>query len=133
MNRAVIYFDGVCNFCNGLVNFVIRHDRKDYFRYAALQSESGKKFCRENNLPTDNLETFYLYMDGKVYSHSTAGLMLLRKLGWKYSWLYVFIIIPAGIRDFLFYKPIARNRYKWFGKKDQCMIPEEEVKGKFLE
>jgi predicted DCC family thiol-disulfide oxidoreductase YuxK len=133
MNKAIVYFDGVCNFCNGLVNFIIKNDKKDYFRFAALQSNAGVKFCTDNNLPIGKLETFYLFENGKIYSHSTAALRLLKKLGWKYSWLYMFIIIPAGVRDFLFYNPIARNRYKWFGKRDSCMVPSPDVRAKFLE
>lgn len=132
MNHAVVYFDGVCNFCNGFVNFLIRHDKKDFFRYCPLQSDRGTEFLRANNLPIDNPGTFFLELNGKIYSRSTAALLLFKNLGWQFRWLYAFIIIPETIRDAIFYNPIARNRYKWFGKKDSCMVPDEKVRSKFI-
>ena len=131
MEHAVVYFDGVCNFCNGVINFIIRNDRNDYFRYTPLQSESGQKFLRDHQFPMQRLDTFYLAENGKIYSHSAAVLRILKRLGWKYSWMHGFIIVPAFIRDF-FYEVISKNRYRWFGRKDQCMIPTAEERGKFL-
>ena len=113
------------------MNFLIRHDKKDYFRYSPLQSDFARKFLQERNLPTDKLVTFYLYEDGKLYSRSTAALRLLRKLSAAYSLLYFFIVVPGPIRD-VFYHIISKNRYKWFGEKDQCMVPTSEVREKFI-
>jgi predicted DCC family thiol-disulfide oxidoreductase YuxK len=132
METTIVYFDGVCNFCSGFVNFLIKADRHNQLKFAALQSAPGQKFCQDHQLPTDHFDTFYLYENGAVYNRSTAALKLFRKLGWPYSWLYVFIVLPVPIRDNLFYKPIAKNRYKWFGKTDACMIPTPEIRAKFL-
>jgi len=131
MEHAVVYFDGICNFCNGVINFIMRNDRNDYFRYTPLQSESGQKFLREHQFPTQRLDTFYLAENGKIYSHSAAVLRIVKHLGWKYSWMHGFIIVPAFFRDF-FYEVISKNRYRWFGRKDQCMIPTSEERSKFL-
>jgi predicted DCC family thiol-disulfide oxidoreductase YuxK len=132
MENAIVYFDGVCNFCNGAVNFLLKADKRGYFRYAALQSEAGRQLCETHGLSTDQFETFYLFENGRLYSRSTAALHVARRLGWKYAWLYVFIIVPAWFRDTLVYNPIARNRYRLFGKKDTCMIPTPEIRARFL-
>src|SRR5438045_6505464 len=125
MNQASVFFDGVCNFSNGFVNFMIPRDKKNYFRYSPLQSDFAKKFLEEHNLPTHKLITFYLYENGKIYSRSTAALRLFRKLSGLYPLLYLFIIVPRPVRDF-FYHIISKNRYKWFGEKDHCMVPTKE-------
>ena len=131
MKDAIVYFDGVCNFCNGIINFILRNDREGYFRFTPLQSERGQKFLQENHFPTQKLETFYLQENGKIYSHSTAVLRVLRRLGWKFSWTYGFIIVPSFVRDFV-YGIISKNRYRWFGKKERCMIPRPGDIDKFL-
>ena len=128
---SIILFDGVCNFCNGMVNFIIRQDKEKIFRFAPLQSEAGQKLLSQYQLPLENLDSFILVDQGKVYKSSTASLKLYNKLPWYWKWTQVFWIIPAFMRNAV-YDFMARNRYKWFGKKDQCMIPSPEVKSRFL-
>jgi predicted DCC family thiol-disulfide oxidoreductase YuxK len=124
-------FDGVCNFCNDAVNFIIRQDKKKIFRFAALQSEAGQKLLTTFHLPKENFTSFILIDEGKVYKGSTAGLRLYNKLPWFWKWTQVFWLVPKTIRDAI-YQFIARNRYKWFGKKEACMIPTPDVRSRFL-
>ena len=128
---AVVLFDGVCNFCNSSINFIIEHDKKNYFKFAPLQSEIGQKLLKENNLDSPDIDSVILIEDGKVFTHSTAALKIARGLGGIWSVGYVFIVIPKFIRDF-FYKLFAKNRYRLFGKKDACMMPTPEIRAKFL-
>jgi len=130
-NYSLILFDGVCNFCNSSVNFVIDRDRKNIFKFASLQSEAGQKILKDNNLPLNEFNTFLLLERGKLYDKSTAALKVTRNLGGLLKLLYVFIIVPPFIRNF-FYNLIARNRYKWFGKKDSCRIPTPKERAKFI-
>ncbi len=126
---AIILFDGVCNFCDGSVNFIIEHDKKDYFKFTPLQSEIGQEFVKKFSL--SGIDSVILVENDKAYTHSTAALKIARRLGGIWSVLYALIVIPKPIRDF-FYKLFAKNRYKLFGKKDECMIPSPEVRAKFL-
>ena len=137
---AVVLFDGVCNFCDASVNFVIEHDRDGYFKFAPLQSEAGKKLAEEHGIASATVEhesngipidSVILIEDGKPYTHSTAALRIVRRLGAPWSWLYGFIIVPSSIRD-LFYSLFAKYRYRFFGRKDECMIPTAEVRERFL-
>ena len=128
----VILFDGVCNFCNGAVNFIIRRDKKSLIKFAALQSEPGRKLLQRFNLPTDELSSIILIEDGNVFTQSSAALKLCKYLTGLWPLMYGFIIVPLFIRDGI-YKWIAKNRYKWFGKKDHCMIPTQEVRTRFLQ
>ncbi|MCX6160803.1 MAG: thiol-disulfide oxidoreductase DCC family protein [Ignavibacteriae bacterium] len=130
-NHSLILFDGVCNFCNSSVNFVIDRDKENIFKFASLQSDTGQKILRDNNLPLNEFNTFLLMERGLLYTKSTAAIKVTRYLGGAWKLLYVFIIIPPVIRNF-FYDLIARNRYKWFGKKDSCRIPTPEERAKFL-
>lgn len=129
--KPVILFDGVCNFCNAGVNFIIRHDRKNIFRFAALQSKAGQQLSEQYHLPTTDFDSFILIDNAKVYTRSSAGIRVFSKLPWHWRWTQVFWIVPKFVRDGV-YDFIARNRYKWFGKKDQCMIPTPEVRSRFL-
>ena len=129
--HAIIVFDGVCNLCNTAVNFVIRRDHSDYFLFASLQSEEGKKILADHNLPENKMNTFILIEKGKVYDCSTAALRVLKKLKGLWRLLYGFIIVPKFMRDSI-YKVISKNRYVWFGKKDECMAPAPGLKTKFL-
>jgi predicted DCC family thiol-disulfide oxidoreductase YuxK len=131
MDQPVILFDGVCNLCNSAVQFIIKHDKKNIFRFASLQSETGQKLLDEYNLPLNELNSFILIESNKAYSRSTGALRVATKLNGILSWLYVFIIIPKMFRDSI-YDLVARNRYKWFGKKEECMIPTPELKARFL-
>jgi predicted DCC family thiol-disulfide oxidoreductase YuxK len=129
--NALIFFDGVCNFCNSSVYFIIKRDKKNYFKFSPLQSEYSKNILLLNNLKSENFESIILYDNNRLYQKSTAVLMIARHLRCLWKLFYVFIIIPPFIRDF-FYDIIAKNRYKWFGSKESCMIPTAEIKEKFL-
>ncbi|MFI5135657.1 MAG: thiol-disulfide oxidoreductase DCC family protein [Chitinophagales bacterium] len=131
MEHAIVYFDGVCNFCNAVVNFIIAHDKKDYFRFVSLQSEHGQQFLKQQGFPSEKLETFYIDDGKKIYSYSTAALRLAKHLSGVYSWGYAFIIIPRFIRDPV-YNFISEHRYKIFGRQDRCIIPSPEMRAKFL-
>lgn len=129
--HSIILFDGVCNLCNGAVQFVIRRDNKNQFLFASLQSEEGKQILKEHNFPMNRMDSFFLVEGGKVYDRSTAALKVVKKLSGLWGLLYGFIILPKFIRDGV-YNWIAKNRYQWFGRKDKCMIPTPELKAKFL-
>jgi predicted DCC family thiol-disulfide oxidoreductase YuxK len=128
-NNAIVLFDGVCNFCNGSVNFVIARDRKNYFKFTPLQSEIGQKYVRQFDL--SDIDSVVLVENGQALTHSTAALRIARQLGGVWSLFYVFIVVPAFIRDF-FYKLFAKNRYRLFGRQEACMIPTPEIRKKFL-
>jgi len=130
-NDTIILFDGVCNLCNSAVNFVIRHDKKNRFRFATLQSETGKELLKKHTLYNTPIDSFVLIESNNAYTRSTAALRICRHLDKFYPFLYFFIVIPPPIRNFI-YNFIARNRYKWFGKRNECIIPTEELKSKFL-
>jgi predicted DCC family thiol-disulfide oxidoreductase YuxK len=130
-HKATILFDGVCNFCNSSVNFIIKRDKKDYFLFSSLQSEYSQNLLNKNNFPQKDFDSIILIEENKLYQKSTAALKIAKHLNGLWKLFYMFIIIPPFIRDF-FYDIIAKNRYKWFGKKDVCMIPDEKTKNKFL-
>lgn len=128
--ERVVLFDGVCNYCNAMVNFVIRHDPEKKFRFATLQSDIGRELLNEHDIGND-VDSVILIEDGKAFMHSTAGLRIARNLGGIYSLFYALIIIPAFIRDAV-YKVFAKHRYRLFGRTDACMIPTPDVKERFL-
>lgn len=129
--NPVILFDGVCNLCNSSVQYVINHDPSEQFQFASLQSEAGQALLAKHHLPLAGFDSFVLIENDKAYTQSTAAIRVARKLKGPVNLLAVFIIIPAFIRDVL-YKFVAANRYKWFGKKDSCMLPSPQLKDRFL-
>ncbi|MFD0940667.1 thiol-disulfide oxidoreductase DCC family protein [Pedobacter boryungensis] len=129
--HPVIFFDGVCNLCNGAVQFTIKRDSNNIFRFASLQSEYAAEKIAPFNITPENLDSFILLEDDKVYQRSTAALRVVKKLGGLWPLLYGFIIIPRFIRDAV-YNYIAKNRYKWFGKQESCWVPTPDLKEKFL-
>lgn len=129
--KHIILFDGVCNLCNASVNFIIKRDKKDHFRFAPLQSQFAQELCKKYDIDILKMESVLLIEKQKLYTQSTAALRISKKLSGLWPVLYTFIIIPTIIRNPL-YNLIARNRYKWFGKKDTCMIPRPELKEKFI-
>ena len=131
ISHPVILFDGVCNFCDDWVNFVIKREKKSIIKFAALQSEAGQQILTQFNLPIHSFDTFIFIEDGVIYTKSTAALKVCRYLTTFWRLLYGLIIVPKFIRDGV-YQLIARNRYAWFGKKDTCMIPSPEVRSRFL-
>lgn len=131
-DKSIILFDGVCNVCNGFVNFLIPRDAKNKFQFGSLQSLKVKELLKQYHYDADDISTVILIENNKLYPQSTAVLKIFRQMSGAWPWLYAFIIIPKPIRDFL-YQLIARNRYKLFGKKDACMIPTPELKAKFID
>ncbi|HLT52996.1 MAG TPA: DUF393 domain-containing protein [Flavobacteriaceae bacterium] len=132
-NKQLILFDGVCNLCNNSVQFVIKRDKKNQFLFAPLQGKAGKEVIEEFKIDTTKVDSIILYTPLKGISYkSTAALKVASKLGFPVSLMSVFLIVPGFIRNWV-YDFIARNRYKWYGKKDACMIPTPELKNKFLE
>lgn len=132
-NKKIILFDGVCNLCNNAVKFIIERDQNDVFRFASLQSEAGKKLTVERGIDPEAMDSMILIEPGVAYyQKSTAALEISKDLSGGYSFLRHFSFLPEGFRDGI-YNIIANNRYKWFGKKDACMIPTAELKAKFLE
>jgi predicted DCC family thiol-disulfide oxidoreductase YuxK len=129
--HLVILFDGVCNLCNGSVNFIIKRDRKNRFRFASMQSDEGEKIINHFGLSSISESTMILIEGSKVHTKSTAALLIAKNLSGLWPLLYIFSIIPKPIRDFA-YGIVARNRYSWFGKRESCMIPTDELKRKFL-
>lgn len=132
-NKKLILFDGVCNLCNSSVQYVIKHDKKDIFRFAALQSSVGEQIIEKFKIDTKKTDSILLYTPNKnIVYKSTAALQIAYKLGFPQNILSVFLIVPVFIRNWV-YDFIAKNRYKWFGKKEACMIPTPELKNKFLD
>lgn len=129
--EAIVLFDGVCNFCNSSVNFIIRRDKEGYFKFAPLQSDVAGELLADKDVDREETDSIILIEEGEVFLYSTAALMIARKLDGNWPLFYAFIYIPAPIRDF-FYKQFAKRRYKMFGKKDQCMIPTPAMRARFL-
>lgn len=130
-SSPVLLFDGVCNLCNASVQWVIRHDPKAIFRFASLQSEAGQALLQKFNLPTDELNTVVLVDGGKVHTRSDVPIQVGKKLGGWWHLLQMFFIIPRPLRNAV-YDWIARNRYRWFGKKEECWLPTPELRVRFL-
>ena len=131
-NKKIILFDGVCNLCNGAVQFIIKHDKKDNFRFVALQSELGIEICQYIGVDQKKIDSIILYNPGVAYYlKSSAAIEIADNLGGICSLLSVFKILPEKLRNYL-YDYVAKNRYKWYGKKESCMIPTVELKAKFL-
>lgn len=129
--HKIILFDGVCNLCNGAINYVIKRDQKNVFKFAALQSEIGQELTAKFKIDGSKVDSIILIDGDKHHEKSTAALYIAKHLSGAYPLLFGFIIVPKFIRNAV-YDYVARNRYKWFGKKDKCMIPTAELKNKFL-
>lgn len=128
----VLLFDGVCNLCSASVQFVLKYDTRGRFQFASLQSKEGQELLKKHGLPIRAFQSFVLIRDGRCYSQSTAALQVARDLKFPINLLSIFLIIPRPIRDF-FYKVIAKNRYRWFGKKESCWLPRPEWKERFID
>jgi len=131
MDQPIVLFDGVCNLCNSAVQFIIRHDKKKVFMFTSLQSDAGQKQLEQYNFPLDELNSFILIENNKAYTRSSGALRVVKKLKGLWPLLYGFMIVPKFIRDGV-YDWVGRNRYKWFGKQEACMIPTPELKARFL-
>lgn len=130
--KPLILFDGVCNLCSGAVQFVLKRDPGNIFQFASLQGETGRALLLERGRASDALSSIILLDNGKIHTRSTAALRIARRLSGAWPLLYAFIVIPPFIRDAV-YDLIARNRYKWFGKKQECWIPGPQWKDRFLD
>ena len=130
-NKAIILFDGLCNFCNDSVNFIIDRDNDDYFRFTSIQSEAGQNMIKRYKIDITKTDSIILIKDNKYYIKSTAALKISRKITSLWKLFYILIIIPRPLRD-IGYDIIARNRYKWFGKRETCRIPTPDEMKKFL-
>jgi predicted DCC family thiol-disulfide oxidoreductase YuxK len=128
---SVLLFDGVCNLCNRVVDFVILRDKDKMIRFAALQSIPGKELAEKFKISPGNNDTVVYISDGKAFVRSSAVLHILKDIGGGWEIMYGFIIIPSFVRDF-FYDIIAKRRYRIFGKRDTCMVPSEETRERFL-
>ena len=131
LTHSIILFDGVCNLCNGAVNFVIKRDPGNVFKFAPLQEKQGALLLKTHAIDIQKLDSIVLIENGNVYTKSSAALRIARKMSNLWPLFFVLLIIPSFIRDGV-YDFIAKNRYKWFGKKEQCMIPTLGLKEKFL-
>jgi predicted DCC family thiol-disulfide oxidoreductase YuxK len=129
--QPIILFDGVCNFCNSLVSFIIKRNKKTDIHFAALQSEAGQKLLQQYNLPLNDMQTIVFIENENAYTQSTAALKVCRHLRGLWPLCYGFIIVPKFIRDGI-YNWVAKNRYKWSGVRQECMIPTPEIKARFL-
>jgi len=130
----VILFDGVCNLCSGAVRFIVDRDRDAVFRFASLQSEAGEKLLRDYGIEPakGDPDTIVLIDRGRAFVRSTAALHIARRLGGVYKILFwLGVLWPRFLRDFV-YDFVARHRYRWFGKKDSCMVPTPELRARFL-
>ena len=130
-DKSILLFDGVCNLCSFFVNFTIKRDRKKELLFASLQSETGKKLLQKFDLPTSDFHSLILINNDEYYTRSTAALKVVKGFRGLWPVFYIFIIIPKPIRDFC-YDFIAKNRYRWFGKKEQCYLPAADIEGRFF-
>lgn len=128
---AILLFDGVCNLCNGAVRFVLERDTRPYFRFAALQSDAGRRLLEAHRMPADELASLVLIEDGRVYVRSEAVLRVARRLGYPWPLLWGLRWVPLGARD-LVYDWVAAHRYRWFGKRETCAVPAAETRARFL-
>ncbi len=131
-DENILLFDGVCNLCNGVVQFIIKRDPKAKIKFAALQSEPAQALLKRFNLPVKDFESFVFIHNDKYYQKSEAALNVAKEMGGVWKLFYGFIILPKFFRDFI-YELISNSRYKIFGRTDSCMIPTPELRSRFLE
>jgi len=131
ITQPIVLFDGVCNLCSGSVQFIIKHDKKNIFKFASLQSQFAQSTLLKYKLPLQKFDSFILIEQDKIYTKSTGALMVAKRLSGLLPLLYVFIIITRFLRDAV-YSYVAQHRYKWFGKKQECWVPSAELQKKFI-
>ncbi|MCS7019931.1 MAG: DCC1-like thiol-disulfide oxidoreductase family protein [Cytophagales bacterium] len=130
-NTSLVLFDGICNLCNGLVDFLLSADRRQVLKFASLQSATGQQVLQHFGFDTSYFDTFIFYDKGKIYTRSRAALEVARKLGGIWQIAYLGILIPPCIRDWV-YQQISAKRYQWFGKRNMCRMPTPELQARFL-
>lgn len=131
VNQSIIFFDGVCHLCHASIQFIIKYDKKQQFKFASLQSEIAKSFLSETNIDLNQLNSLVFLLNEKSYTQSTAVIKIAQQLGGLFKVLIILYIIPEKFRNKL-YQQVAKNRYKWFGKSNQCMVPNEIQSALFL-
>lgn len=132
-DKKIILFDGVCNLCDSAVQMIIKHDAKDVFRFVALHSDLGQKIIQHLGIDAQKIDSIILYQPGFAYYYkSEAALEIAKNLGGIFYFASLFSILPTSFNNYI-YDYIAKNRYKWYGKKETCLIPTKELQGKFLE
>ncbi|MCI0507275.1 MAG: DCC1-like thiol-disulfide oxidoreductase family protein [Gammaproteobacteria bacterium] len=132
LEQPVILFDGVCKFCHASVRFVIQRDNRKRFRFCPLQSSRGRQLVKQYSVENSGLTSMILLQDNTAYRKSGAALRIARRLRMPWPLLYVFIVVPPFLRDAV-YDFIGNHRYQWFGKFDQCWIPDDETQKRFLD
>ncbi|WP_068615418.1 thiol-disulfide oxidoreductase DCC family protein [Paenibacillus tuaregi] len=130
--KPVVLIDGVCHLCQGVTKFLIKRDKKAHLRFCSMQSASGQRLLSQGGLSPASFNTFVLIEEGRYYTRSTAALRLARLLPFPWPLFYLLIMVPRILRDAM-YNLIARNRYRWFGKDEACMIPTREIRDRFLD
>ncbi len=130
-SSPILLFDGVCNLCNASVQWILKHDKDGLFRFTALQSDTGQALLARFDLNSEHFDTVVLVYGDRAFTRSDAALEILRRLGAPWSWLAVFGWVPRKLRDAV-YNWIARNRYRWFGRQEQCWLPRKEWASRFL-
>ena len=130
--KKVILFDGVCNVCDGFVQFILKRDKKAEYYFASLQSDIAKQLMEKHNVQVEELSTVVLINGNQVYTHSDVPLVVAKSLGGIYPLFSIFKVLPKGFRNKI-YDWVARNRYKLFGKKEACMLPKPEWHSRFLD
>ena len=130
---AIVLFDGVCNLCSSAVRFIVERDPRRHFKFASIQSDAGKKLMTEHGiaLPEGDPTSIVLVEDGRAFERSAAALRIARRLRFPWSLAWSFVVVPRFVRDAV-YDFVARHRYRWFGKKDVCMVPTPELRARFL-
>ncbi|WP_116127859.1 thiol-disulfide oxidoreductase DCC family protein [Lewinella sp. IMCC34183] len=131
-SHPILFFDGVCNLCNGSIQFILKHDHRGELRFASLQSDVAKELLPPFGIDPDALNTVVLYHNGQVYTQSNAVLRTLKLMGGAWSYLYGLGLVPQELRN-LVYEIISDNRYAWFGKQEACMLPRPEWEPRFLD
>lgn len=132
LHKKIVLFDGICDLCNKSVQFIVQRDERDLFRLASLQSDFGQKFLKKHGKSTTHFDSIILIDENqKLYTESTAALKIAQDLK-GVKWMKIFLILPKFLRDGV-YRIIAKHRYKWFGKRAECMIPSPELKAKFID
>lgn len=130
-DNPIVLFDGLCNLCSSSVQFIIKHDPANRFRFASLQSDVGQRILQQHSLSPAVLNSLILYQQGTIYTRSTAALRVVKQLSGGWQMLGIFLLLPAFIRDAL-YDLVSRNRYKWFGKKTACWLPSPSLANRFI-
>ena len=130
-SQQIVLFDGVCNFCNGVVTFILARDKHRRFKFAPLQSRAAAEILQRFQIPSDSRDSVVLVDRGRCYTRSTAVLHIFRQLRGLWPLLYVFVLIPRALRDSL-YDAFIKRRYRWFGKQDTCVVPSPEIRDRFI-